>query len=184
MKAKKGISLIVLVITIIVIIILAGAVILNLTQNNPMDSARIAKVTQERESLESAILLYSQKVMANTQGEYSSKQILTGEAIKTAAGPGGIPAATYYGAVVDDTTTLVTGLEVYPFVTDAKTLIDIAPSTGYGAGKWGVEVGSGKCWLVFDTINDLPDWMKTGNAYKDNSTLASFVKVVNETVNP
>ncbi len=43
---KMGISLIVLVITIIVIIILAGAVILNLTNNNPMDSARIAKLVQ------------------------------------------------------------------------------------------------------------------------------------------
>lgn len=178
MKAKKGISLIVLVITIIVIIILAGAVILNLTQNNPMDSARIAKVTQERESLESAILLYSQKVMANTQGEYSSKQILVGDAVKTAAGPSGTPAATYYDAIVDDTTTLIPDSEVYPFVTNAKNFIDITPSTGYGTGKWGVEVASGKCWLVFATTNDLPDWMKTGDAYKTNSTLMSFVKVI------
>ena len=40
--SKKGISLIVLVITIIVIIILAGAVILNLASNNPIDQARKA----------------------------------------------------------------------------------------------------------------------------------------------
>ncbi|MDD2376838.1 MAG: hypothetical protein PHD15_05290 [Clostridia bacterium] len=39
MKSKKGISLIVLVITIIVIIILAGAVILSLATNNPIEQA-------------------------------------------------------------------------------------------------------------------------------------------------
>jgi len=39
MKINKGISLIVLVITIIVIIILAGAVILSLSNNNPISSA-------------------------------------------------------------------------------------------------------------------------------------------------
>ncbi|MDD2376527.1 MAG: hypothetical protein PHD15_04375 [Clostridia bacterium] len=42
MKNKKGISLIVLVITIIVIIILAGAVILSLANNNPIESANEA----------------------------------------------------------------------------------------------------------------------------------------------
>ncbi|MDD2376826.1 MAG: hypothetical protein PHD15_05230 [Clostridia bacterium] len=42
MKIKKGISLIVLVITIIVIIILAGAVILSLANNNPIESANEA----------------------------------------------------------------------------------------------------------------------------------------------
>ncbi|MDD2376225.1 MAG: hypothetical protein PHD15_03190 [Clostridia bacterium] len=42
MKKNKGISLIVLVITIIVIIILAGAVILSLANNNPIESANEA----------------------------------------------------------------------------------------------------------------------------------------------
>ncbi|MDD2377203.1 MAG: SUMF1/EgtB/PvdO family nonheme iron enzyme [Clostridia bacterium] len=42
MKSKKGISLIVLVITIIVIIILAGAVILSLANDNPIESANEA----------------------------------------------------------------------------------------------------------------------------------------------
>ncbi|MDD2376827.1 MAG: hypothetical protein PHD15_05235 [Clostridia bacterium] len=42
MKENKGISLIVLVITIIVIIILAGAVILSLANNNPIESANEA----------------------------------------------------------------------------------------------------------------------------------------------
>lgn len=43
MKNKKGISLIVLVITIIVMIILAGAIILSLSNGNIIENARIAK---------------------------------------------------------------------------------------------------------------------------------------------
>jgi len=42
MKINKGISLIVLVITIIVIIILAGSVILSLSTNNPIDKSKEA----------------------------------------------------------------------------------------------------------------------------------------------
>ena len=55
---KKGISLIVLVITIIIIIILAGAVILNLADNNPIDNANSAAVLSEQSDLNSAITIY------------------------------------------------------------------------------------------------------------------------------
>ena len=58
MKAKKGISLIVLVITIIVIIILAAAVILSLTKNNPMDSARTATYENDMSEVRAAVALY------------------------------------------------------------------------------------------------------------------------------
>lgn len=39
MNNKKGISLIVLVITIVIILILAGAIILSLVNNNPIGEA-------------------------------------------------------------------------------------------------------------------------------------------------
>ena len=42
MKKKKGISLIVLIITVIVVIILAVTVILTITKNNPIESAKEA----------------------------------------------------------------------------------------------------------------------------------------------
>ena len=44
---KQGISLIVLVITIIIIIILAGSVILNLVDNNPIENASEAKIASD-----------------------------------------------------------------------------------------------------------------------------------------
>ena len=43
-KNKRGISLIVLVIIIIVVIILAVAVILSLSENNPINNAKVANL--------------------------------------------------------------------------------------------------------------------------------------------
>ena len=44
---KRGISLIVLIVTIIVIIILASAVIITVGKNNPVESAREAKIKED-----------------------------------------------------------------------------------------------------------------------------------------
>jgi len=57
MKRNKGISLIVLVITIIVIIILAGAVILSLSNNNPIASATQATFKSTVESYNSELTM-------------------------------------------------------------------------------------------------------------------------------
>jgi hypothetical protein len=57
MKIKKGISLIVLVITIIVIIILAGAVILSLASNNPISSASEATFKSNVDSYNSELTM-------------------------------------------------------------------------------------------------------------------------------
>ncbi len=70
---KKGISLIVLIITIIVIIILAGAVILNLTKNNPIDSARKAKFLNDIDTFKSELSLYELGEMSNVTGNYDPK---------------------------------------------------------------------------------------------------------------
>jgi ABC-type microcin C transport system permease subunit YejB len=61
---KKGISLIVLVITIIVIIILAGAVILSLASNNPIAQASEAVQKQDKVSVQAAINMLLAKEMA------------------------------------------------------------------------------------------------------------------------
>ena len=58
-KMKKGISLIILIITIIVIIILVGAIILGLTNNNPIDSAKYAVFSSDISTLEEQVALYS-----------------------------------------------------------------------------------------------------------------------------
>jgi len=60
---KKGISLIVLVITIIVIIILAGAVILSLAQNNPIGQANEATRAHDAGEVESALSMYLGTIM-------------------------------------------------------------------------------------------------------------------------
>lgn len=60
-NSKKGISLIVLVITILVIIVLAGAVILTVSQNNPLDNANKANILSDRVNIQNAAtLFYSQ----------------------------------------------------------------------------------------------------------------------------
>ncbi len=72
---KKGISLIILIITIIVIIILAGVIILNLTNNNPIDSARQAKFVNDIDAFKSELSLYELDNMASTDGEYNPKTL-------------------------------------------------------------------------------------------------------------
>jgi len=58
MKKFNGISLIVLVITIIVIIILAGAVILSLSNNNPISQANIARFKADAQEINSEVQLW------------------------------------------------------------------------------------------------------------------------------
>ncbi len=72
---KKGISLIVLVITIIVIIILAGAVILNLSQNNPIESARKAQFYSAVDSFRDELNLYKISKSSQTAGNYDTSKL-------------------------------------------------------------------------------------------------------------
>jgi len=59
LKRHKGVSLIVLVITIIVIIILAGAVILSLSANNPITQAKEATFKANIDAYNNELLLYT-----------------------------------------------------------------------------------------------------------------------------
>lgn len=72
---KRGISLIVLVITIIVIIILAGATILNLTQNNPIESANKAQFYSAVDSFKNELNLYKLSKLGNTAGNYDASKL-------------------------------------------------------------------------------------------------------------
>jgi type II secretory pathway pseudopilin PulG len=175
MKAKKGISLIVLVITIIVIIILAGAVILNLTKNNPMNSAKVASLTSTREALESAVLLYTQQIIASTNGDYSSTDILSGLAVKT---PGTTPV--YYQGIIGAAVTGINSTTYKIDSTKTAATIDMALPTAPTGSYWCVDVASGKCYLAFDSAATFPTYMggttSTAVPYlPTNSTLAGFV---------
>lgn len=66
MKRNKGISLLVLIITIIVVIILSGTIILSLTRNNPITTARYAVFYNDMQTLREQISLYT----ISTLGEY------------------------------------------------------------------------------------------------------------------
>lgn len=66
MKRNKGISLIVLVITIIIILILAGAVILSLIQNNPIGQSKEAQFKANIDAYNSELnMAISEKYFAN-----------------------------------------------------------------------------------------------------------------------
>jgi len=75
MMKNKGISLIVLIITIIVIIILSGTVILSLATNNPIDSTKYAVFYNDMKILEEEINLYN----INTLGKYPLDGYITSE---------------------------------------------------------------------------------------------------------
>jgi hypothetical protein len=72
---KKGISLIVLVITIIIIIILAGSVILSLADNNPIASASEAKLKSDIDAIKSELNLYVLKQYSDSIGNFDISNI-------------------------------------------------------------------------------------------------------------
>ena len=73
MKKKKGISLIVLIITIIVVIILAVTVILTLTKNNPIESAKEAVFKEDVRAFQDELNMYISKEYTNLQGQRDIK---------------------------------------------------------------------------------------------------------------
>ena len=82
-NGKKGISLLVLIITIIVMIILASAVILSITGNNPISKANETKVKTDLTALKDEYNnFYSSALfdnVSNTKGYYTDKMNITKE---------------------------------------------------------------------------------------------------------
>ena len=70
---KKGISLIVLIITIIVIIILAAVVILNISKNNPVESAKEARFKEDVRSFQEDLSLSISKDYTAKAGQRNDK---------------------------------------------------------------------------------------------------------------
>ncbi len=69
---KKGISLITLVISIIVIIILAGAIILTISKNNPIASAKEAVFKGDVSTIQEQLNIYATDQFLKTSGEFDS----------------------------------------------------------------------------------------------------------------
>ena len=169
MKNKKGISLIVLIVTIIVIIILAAAVILTLNQNNPIDSSRVAQLSDNRASINSAVSLYYGKQMAATQGIYDANQIFTltdvSDAHKTLIGN-----ALVSEALIDDS-------NYYKLSDGENTILGIS-IPGMSNAKWCLDITTGLVYLTYESEDKVPAWMFTDNAKTTlDSTLSEFVKL-------
>ena len=72
---KKGISLIVLIITIVVIIILATAIIVNIAQTNLIGNANEAVVKQDFKTMQDEINLYIADKYADTLGKFKAEDL-------------------------------------------------------------------------------------------------------------
>lgn len=149
MKAKNGISLIVLVITIVVIIILAAAVILSLGDNNPINNSKVAQLTQTRDNLESAVQIYLSNEFTKCQGDYTADQIIKG--VTTAVAP-----STYTSTPIVDTSKEITvggdtSVKYYQLKpADAKTALGIdIPTAGQ---TWYLATSTGKVAVQFATL--------------------------------
>ena len=75
---KKGISLIVLIITIVVIIILAAAIILNLSKTNVVTNARTAVSENDRAEMQSAVNLKYADIFAEKLDKPTAEEIVSG----------------------------------------------------------------------------------------------------------
>lgn len=75
MKKNKGISLIVLIITIIIILILAGTVILSLAQNNAIDKAREAKFKTDVDAFKNDLQLWISNEYLTKPKNFNSKDV-------------------------------------------------------------------------------------------------------------
>ena len=74
---KRGISLIVLIVTIIVIIILAGVVILALSKNNPIESAKEAVFKEDIRTFQDELAMYIAKDYTSSGGQRDGKISVT-----------------------------------------------------------------------------------------------------------
>jgi len=171
MKNKKGISLIVLIVTIIVIIILAAAVILTLNKNNPIDSSRVAQLSENRDALNSAIQLYYGKKMAETQGIFETSQIFVGGTATNSAGET-VTLTSIVGTQNGETS-------YYQKNNATESAIDTKFPTITSA-TWYINVESGLVYLVYADYDAMPSWMftdTTKSAANMDKNLKEFVKV-------
>ena len=72
---RKGISLIVLIITCVVIIILATAIIVNIAQTNMIENAKEAVVKQDFKTMQDELTLYIADNYADTLGKFKSEDL-------------------------------------------------------------------------------------------------------------
>ena len=155
MKAKKGISLFVLVITIIVIIILAGAVILSINKNNPVNAANQATFLNDRSELTSAMSLQIANDYSKTNGQLPA-------GYNPLYGLNGNVAATTLNDVGD---------QVLKFAKKFKVNIDKASTENGGLNV--VATSSSSAWLANLAATNDYTWLNAGSngVFGDNNAI-------------
>ena len=174
-KKIKGISLITLVITIVVVIILAAAVLLSLSQNNPINNARIANLVEGKDDIESGVLAYTSKIKAKTLAEFETEDIILGNNSKIENNRIIEKESDTYKSCK----TTINGEEVTLYKLDEEKFkeqvgdLQRKPSSN---SDWYLDK-NGKAYLLFESIDKVPNWMKNKDDDIDNATLNSFVLV-------
>ena len=143
MKTKKGISLIVLIITIVVIVVLATAIIVNLAKTNVINNANEAQVKQDFKTLQEELNLYKADKYADTLGNFDANTLNADKYSVTYESDNG-----------------VTESDIY----------DILPSLKNSKYKNKVEIENGKLVLIGADSNT-NKWAKSGrsNRWRNNN---------------
>lgn len=195
MNKKSGISLVVLVITIVVTIILAAAVIVNITDTNPINNAKITKVCTNFDNIKTDIALYINNAKIETKSYFTTTEILTGggkvrkginlESSKAKKNADGSWNAGDYKIIEQENVQYVNlnngnKVEVYEILSDKyKDLINKLPETPTADAKWYIDINT-NVYLVYENIDKIPKWLRAGakgEKITDDTTLSMFLAV-------
>jgi len=167
---KEGISLITLVITIVVVIILASVVILSIGKNNPIENARIANVTETKDTIESRLLMYASSIKTKTLGEFSTKEILIDkENYKIVSGQ-------ETSIMVDEE-----DISLYEISKEyAKEKLNLELKSITNNSSWYIDE-NGKAYLIFEDEN-IPNYFKENDSI--TPILRGFVAQAGEIIKP
>lgn len=152
MKAKNGISLIVLVITIVVIIILAAAVILSLGDNNPINDSKVANLSSTQDSIQSAMVnAIGSRLAKNATVTSDTYTLLT-------SGTAILETAEQTSATLLATSTTIEGL--YAIASTGWDELNVKQPAN---GTWYYSVKTGKVYVDYPTD---PPYAADSDTYK------------------
>lgn len=164
----RGVSLITLIITIVVMAVLLTVILFTLTNNNPIDSSRVASISQTTDSVEAAVRIYLGKVRADTLGKYTTAQIILGDKTETSRyklSNGSFKYIEENGIIK----------KVYKLdIQYLKDKAELKLTDEYNSLEWYAD-SQGKVYLVYEVLGAVPSYLKDNNEVL--STVAGFVKI-------
>lgn len=172
---KNGISLIVLIITIIVIIILASAVILSLSQNNPIAAANEAEFKQDVSEYKNELALYELDQYAKDKGGFDTTTLNS-------------PSTKYPN--IQDIITSMKQDDTLKFAIEKGELVYLDDKLSADEKEWANDMGlkspqeSGSGTTTYTKANDAVDEGTSGTTITENSTIDGQVPSYNDPVIP